>query len=184
MRRVGPILSEFSQLVNKIGTLLSCRRRNVSKGTPQSRGWSRTKKGRPPLPPLSTPHLTDPTIAAFSNPLRPQHTQSLQDPAVFPHNLEERARSKPYGRRSRSPDGKGNLRLARSPPGYGLQDGQTGQDSEVPNRLRMRFRKDAILRWMAEKSMHVQQVRKDIESGVNGEVDLGGKPRRSGPSVR
>jgi excisionase family DNA binding protein len=33
-----------------------------------------------------------------------------------------------------------------------------------------RFRKDAILRWMAEKSMHAQQVRKDIESGVNGEV--------------
>ena len=33
-----------------------------------------------------------------------------------------------------------------------------------------RFRKDAILRWMAEKSMRAQLVRKDIESGVNGEV--------------
>ena len=39
--------------------LLPCRGRNVFKGTPQ--------KGRTPLPPLSTPHLTDPTIAAFFN---------------------------------------------------------------------------------------------------------------------
>jgi hypothetical protein len=42
--------------------LLPCRGRNVFKGTPQ--------KGRTPLPPLSTPHLTDPTIAAFFNFLR------------------------------------------------------------------------------------------------------------------
>jgi hypothetical protein len=48
---VGPVLSEFSQLFNKIGTLLSCRGRNVSKETPQSRGWSRTKEERTPLPP-------------------------------------------------------------------------------------------------------------------------------------
>ena len=31
-----------------------------------------------------------------------------------------------------------------------------------------RFRKDAILRWMAEKSMQSRQVRKVIEAGVNG----------------
>jgi excisionase family DNA binding protein len=33
-----------------------------------------------------------------------------------------------------------------------------------------RFRKDVILRWMAEKSMYARQVRKVIESGVNGKV--------------
>jgi excisionase family DNA binding protein len=31
-----------------------------------------------------------------------------------------------------------------------------------------RFRKDAILQWMAEKSMQSRQVRKVIETGVNG----------------
>ena len=31
-----------------------------------------------------------------------------------------------------------------------------------------RFRKDVILRWMAEKSMQSRQVRKVIEAGVNG----------------
>jgi hypothetical protein len=31
-----------------------------------------------------------------------------------------------------------------------------------------RFRKDLIERWMAEKSMSAGQVRKVIESGVNG----------------
>jgi hypothetical protein len=56
---------EFSQFVNEIGKLLSLARAQcVSKGTPQSRDWSRKKMGRFP-PPLSTPHLTDPTIAAF-----------------------------------------------------------------------------------------------------------------------
>jgi excisionase family DNA binding protein len=33
-----------------------------------------------------------------------------------------------------------------------------------------RFRTDLIERWMAEKSMHARQVRKVIESGVNGKV--------------
>ena len=33
-----------------------------------------------------------------------------------------------------------------------------------------RFRPDLIERWMAEKSMHARQVRKVIESGVNGKV--------------
>ena len=33
-----------------------------------------------------------------------------------------------------------------------------------------RFRMDVIERWMAEKSMHARQVRKVIESGVNGKV--------------
>ena len=32
-----------------------------------------------------------------------------------------------------------------------------------------RFRKDAIMRWMAEKSMHARQVRADVDSRVNGE---------------
>jgi excisionase family DNA binding protein len=32
-----------------------------------------------------------------------------------------------------------------------------------------RFRKDAILRWMAEKSAHAQQVRVAVNSRVNGE---------------
>ena len=32
-----------------------------------------------------------------------------------------------------------------------------------------RFRKDAILRWMAEKSAHVRQVRAAVNSRVNGE---------------
>jgi excisionase family DNA binding protein len=31
-----------------------------------------------------------------------------------------------------------------------------------------RFRKDVILRWIAEKSMQSRQVRKVIEAGVNG----------------
>ena len=34
----------------------------------------------------------------------------------------------------------------------------------------LRFRTDLIERWMAEKSMHARQVRKVIESGVNGKV--------------
>jgi excisionase family DNA binding protein len=33
-----------------------------------------------------------------------------------------------------------------------------------------RFRKDAILRWMAEKSTHARQVRATVNSRVNGEV--------------
>jgi excisionase family DNA binding protein len=33
-----------------------------------------------------------------------------------------------------------------------------------------RFRKDAVLRWMAEKSAHAQQVRVAVNSRVNGEV--------------
>ena len=32
-----------------------------------------------------------------------------------------------------------------------------------------RFRKDAIVRWMAEKSMYAWQVRAAVDSGVNGE---------------
>ena len=32
-----------------------------------------------------------------------------------------------------------------------------------------RFRKDAILRWMAEKSAHARQVRVAVNSRVNGE---------------
>jgi excisionase family DNA binding protein len=32
-----------------------------------------------------------------------------------------------------------------------------------------RFRKDAILRWMAEKSTHARQVREVLNSRVNGE---------------
>ena len=32
-----------------------------------------------------------------------------------------------------------------------------------------RFRKDAILRWMVEKSMHARQVRAAVDSSVNGE---------------
>jgi excisionase family DNA binding protein len=32
-----------------------------------------------------------------------------------------------------------------------------------------RFRKDAILRWMAEKSAHARQVRADVNSRANGE---------------
>jgi hypothetical protein len=52
------LLTDFlarAQCVSKGGTL------------PQSRGWSRTKRdGTPPSTPFSTPHLTDPTIAASS----------------------------------------------------------------------------------------------------------------------
>ena len=33
-----------------------------------------------------------------------------------------------------------------------------------------RFRTDVIERWMAEKSMYARQVRKVIESGVNGKA--------------
>jgi excisionase family DNA binding protein len=32
-----------------------------------------------------------------------------------------------------------------------------------------RFRKDAIMRWMAEKSTHARQVRAAVDSRVNGE---------------
>jgi excisionase family DNA binding protein len=44
----------------------------------------------------------------------------------------------------------------------------------------LRFRKDAILRWMSEKSARLREVRKVIESGVNGVVrhrSLAGLPR-------
>ena len=33
-----------------------------------------------------------------------------------------------------------------------------------------RFRKDVIMRWMVEKTMHARQVRQAIDSGVNGEI--------------
>jgi excisionase family DNA binding protein len=46
-----------------------------------------------------------------------------------------------------------------------------------------RFRKDAILRWMAEKSAHARQVRAAVNSRVNGEgqhrqVMVGSRARR------
>jgi hypothetical protein len=74
----------------------------------------------------------------------------------------------PYGKRSGSPDGKRNLRLAPSSPVHNLQADQRRQDSKLPSRRRMAVRKDVILRWMAEKSMQSRQVRKVIEAGVNG----------------
>jgi hypothetical protein len=47
------------------------------------------------------------------------------------------ARHEPDGNRSWSSDGKGNLRLTAGSPVHGLQAGQTGQDSELPNRHRL-----------------------------------------------
>ena len=43
-----------------------------------------------------------------------------------------------------------------------------------------RFRTDLIERWMAEKSMYARQVRKVIESGVNGKA----RPRQMAGSGR
>jgi excisionase family DNA binding protein len=43
-----------------------------------------------------------------------------------------------------------------------------------------RFRKDAIMRWMTEKSMRVRQVRAAVDSRVNGE----GQHRRMAGSRR
>ena len=40
-----------------------------------------------------------------------------------------------------------------------------------------RFRRDVIERWTVEQSMNAQQVRKAIETGVNGEAPIGeGRP--------
>jgi excisionase family DNA binding protein len=50
------------------------------------------------------------------------------------------------------------------------------RDDKIPSfqvGAEWRFRKDVILRWMAEKSMQSRQVRKVIEAGVNG----GGRSR-------
>jgi excisionase family DNA binding protein len=44
-----------------------------------------------------------------------------------------------------------------------------------------RFRTDVIMRWMAEKSMQARQVRKVIESGVNGETRHRRKAALRGP---
>jgi excisionase family DNA binding protein len=35
---------------------------------------------------------------------------------------------------------------------------------------KLRFRKDVTMRWLAQRSMEVQQVRKVIDTGVNGGV--------------
>jgi hypothetical protein len=43
----------------------------------------------------------------------------------------------PYCTRSRNPDAKGRLRATASPPVYGLQAGQGGQDSCLQDRLRL-----------------------------------------------
>ena len=61
-----PSRGEFHSLLNKLGTLQSLARRNVSPKERRSREAGRAQKGTTP-PPLSTPRLTDPTIAAFSN---------------------------------------------------------------------------------------------------------------------
>jgi excisionase family DNA binding protein len=44
-----------------------------------------------------------------------------------------------------------------------------------------RFRKDVIMRWMAQQSMEAQQVRKVIDTGVDGGVRHRRRAARRGP---
>ena len=39
-----------------------------------------------------------------------------------------------------------------------------------------RFRRDVIMRWMAQRSMEAQQVRKVIDTGINGGLAIGEGP--------
>jgi hypothetical protein len=47
--------------------------------------------------------------------------------------------------------------LLADPPDHGLQADQEGQDFQLPNRPDWRFRRDWIMRWMAEKSISALQ---------------------------
>jgi excisionase family DNA binding protein len=75
-----------------------------------------------------------------------------------------------HGRGSGSPDGKRCLRLAPSSPDYVYKMARQGKIPSSRVGTEWRFRKDAILRWMAEKSTHARQVRATVNSRVNGEV--------------